>query len=100
MERVDLQEQFEKDLFDACRESMKACGYYPGEFLGRATRMGAVEAARRLLHETTPGYYFRSLCDLHRQDLSVEAQVARPEYRTLFTPEEIRTATQRMRAQA
>jgi len=98
MEQFDLQEQFARDLRAACRESAQICGYFPGEVLGRAANVGAVEAARRLLRDTSPGYYFRSLCGQRRLDLSVEAQVLRPEYQPLFTPEEVNTATERMRA--
>ena len=96
MECLDPQEQFAEDLTAACFESAKTCGYFPGEVLGKAKNLGAVETARRILHEGSPGYYFRLLCQKRRLDLSVEAQAVRPEYRQFFTPRELETAMTRL----
>ena len=64
--------------------------------MGMITRSGAFEAVRTLLAKRVPSEGFTVLWEMGRLDLSVEAIVLKPEWRTCFSPQEIDTARRRL----
>ena len=58
--------------------------------------MGRVETARRLITSNDPSDGFTTLWEKQRLDLSVEAHVLQPQFRDLFTQQEIRSARERL----
>lgn len=94
---TDLEQDFEHALHDIYLESKRVCKTNPTRFLNMITDMGAVETARTLLNarEVQVGFTDAWLCG--RLDLTVEYVVLRPEFETLFTPEQLQTACNRLR---
>lgn len=74
-----------------CRAGRRAkteAGYNATLFLRMLSEHGPIETARRLITATQPSDGFTRLWERKRLDLTVEAQVLRPEFETLFTTEE------------
>ena len=59
--------------------------------------IGLIETARRLVSSTQPSQGFTALWERRRLDLTVEAQVLRPEFTDLFTESERDAARSRLR---
>ena len=94
MEQLRL--QFQDNVLKTYREAKKL-GYKPGIFLDMIGTYGGVETAKRLL--STQEFVqegVKRLWELGRLDLSVEALVLRPEYKELFTTEELKIARKRL----
>ena len=91
-----LEAQFHQAMIDIYVIAKRACKYNATYFLGMVTEHGGLEAARRLLasENTSDGFGTLLLCG--RLNLTVEAHVLKPEFRKLFTHEEIAVATKRL----
>ena len=61
------------------------------------SEVGGLETARRLLQKTDLSEGFVTLWTIGRLDLTVEAHVIKPEFRPLFTSQEIAIAEQRLK---
>ncbi|WP_438749178.1 hypothetical protein [Pararhizobium sp. O133] len=82
-------------LYDHCA----AIGFRPVLFRRQVILKGGVEAARELVFKPgTTG--LERLVDARKIDLSMEAAMIKAEYRTLFTPLEIKEAAKRLEASA
>jgi len=93
----NLKQQFQEEMLYTYREAKKL-GYKPGIFLDMIATYGAVNTSKKLL--ATEDYIqdgVKRLWELKRLDLSMEASVIKPEYRELFTEQEINTAKKRLR---
>lgn len=78
-------------LYDRCAE----LGFRPVLLRRYVVLNGGVAAARELVFKPgTTG--LERLMDLGRPELSMEAMMLRPEYRPLFSPEELKEAGQRL----
>jgi hypothetical protein len=71
-------------------------GFGMATLLGMVADSGPTEAARRIVRQ--PSKVFTKLSEHRRLDLSVEAIVLRAEFRPLFTDDELRLASERLRA--
>ncbi len=79
----------------ALYEHCAALGFRPVLFRRQVILKGGVEAAKEFVFKPgTTG--FERLLDARRVDLSMEAAMTRAEYRTLFTPLEIKEAAKRL----
>ena len=89
-----LARQFENELKDKMLRAKKECKYNPTRFNQMLARYGGVETAKRLIANsmatgiTSDGFTTLLLCG--RLDLTMEHSVCKPEYRELFTADEIR----------
>ena len=83
---MTLEKQFEQEMIDIYVTAKKECGYTASRFLQLLSTKGGLAAAKQLISKRTEG--FTILWEHGRLDLSVEAHVLKPEYQTLFTPEE------------
>ena len=85
--------QFENELKDKMLRAKKECKYNPTRFNQMLAQYGGVETAKRLISNgittgaTSDGYTTLYLCG--RLDLTMEHSMCKPEYRDLFTSEEI-----------
>ena len=76
-----------------CFMQKKECRYNPTRFNQMIAKYGGVETAKRLIANalqtgnTSDG--FATLCLCGRLDLTMENSVCKPEYQSLFSPEEI-----------
>lgn len=91
-----LEAQFHQAMIDIYVTAKRDCKYNATYFLSMVTEHGGLEAARRLLASEAVSDGFGTLLLCGRLDLTVEAHVLKPEFRPLFTPEEITVATKRL----
>lgn len=90
---------FERDMA-SIYDRAKAAGYNATRFLTMVHEHGGLETAHRLLASADVSYGFGELWLMGRQDLTVEAHVLRPEYRSLFSDAQLRTARERLGSHA
>ena len=93
----DLEERFNQAMLDIYKIAKSDINYSANYFLQMVSELGGLEAARRLLAKTELSDGFAELYLHDRLDLTVEAHVIRPEFRALFTAEELRIAEKRLR---
>lgn len=79
---------FGSAMSDVYRRARSEAGYNATIFLRMLSEQGPLETARRLITASQPSDGFTQLWERHRLDLTVEAQVLRPEFDALFTDEE------------
>jgi hypothetical protein len=93
----DLSARFENDMIEIVyRTTGRETGYWASYFLRTVKRYGGVGAARRLLETKGVSKGLLTLREKDRLDLAMEAIVLRPEYASLFTPEERAIAAARL----
>ena len=91
MDKLEL--QFENELRDKMLRAKRECKYNPTRFNQMLAQYGGVGTAKRLIASgiatgtTSDGYATLYLCG--RLDLTMEHSVCKPEYRDLFTVEEV-----------
>ncbi len=95
MPNGDLEAPFHKEMQRIYTEA-STFGYYPTRFLVMLTERGGVTTAKSLLNSSTISEGFTRLWIEGRLDLSVEAVVLHPQWRTLFTADELATAQIRL----
>ena len=95
LDRSEAERQFDHAMWRTFEESVKA-GYQPSYFLRSVKKHGGVETARRLLAKDGLSKGFDALRRVGRLDLSVEAQILRPQFIDLFTEEERTIARARL----
>jgi hypothetical protein len=98
MPRSAVEERFHQAMIDVYERARREAGYHAARFLGMVSEVGGVEAAHRLLKAPDPSDGFVALWEKGRLDLSVEAQVLRPEFRELFSADELARAMSRLAA--
>lgn len=94
--RTELERAFHRAMVDVYRRARSELGYDATRFLQMVNESGGLEAARQLLRAPAVSDGFAVLWERGRLDLSVESQVLRPEFRSLFTEAERATARRRL----
>ena len=87
--------QFHQEMLNIYKEAA-AFGYRPTYFLRMVNEQGGLVAARQLLTDGTVSDGFVRLWQEGRLDLSVEAVVLDPQWRDLFTSDELAVAQRRL----
>lgn len=90
------EQQFHQAMLDIYRRAMTETSYKPTYFLQMVSELGGLQAARALLQKTGMSDGFAELWERDRLDLTVEAHVIKPEFRSLFSDEEVATAKMRL----
>jgi hypothetical protein len=85
----DPQVEFGRAMRHVYSRAKSEVGYNATYFLRMLTDYGPMDTARRLIASTQPSEGFTQLWERKRLDLTVEAQVLRPEFATLFTEDEL-----------
>jgi hypothetical protein len=99
MENIMADVTMEQQLRDEFIKATKECiliGYHPKIFIQMISDLGAVETAVRLTMSSTIPSGYETLRKKGRLDLSVEAIIAKKQYRQLFAPEVIARAIERL----
>src|SRR5882672_9874293 len=96
LERSEAERQFDHAMHHTYEAAGKETGYWAGRFLQMVRRRGGVDAARKLLADPQVSDGFLKLRKAGRLDLSVEREVLRPKFDSLFTDEERAVARQRL----
>lgn len=90
------EQAFEQAMRLACTEAA-TLGYYPGRFLDKLERIGAVPYAKELVASGELQAGLKRLNDMNRLDLSIEHLVATDlRFRGLFTESEREAAQWRL----
>lgn len=76
--------------------SKKEIGYIAPRFLRMIVDYGPLVTAQKLIHKSGGTNGFTNLWEHHRLDLSVEALVLKPKYRSLFTNDELQICRDRL----
>jgi hypothetical protein len=97
-DRSDVEARFDDAMLEIFWLAGEATGYWANYFLRKVRRHAGVWSARDLLHRSGVSPGFERLRKEGRLDLSMEALVIRPEFRELFTPNEIAIASDRLAA--
>ncbi|MCR8633926.1 hypothetical protein [Paenibacillus radicis (ex Xue et al. 2023)] len=92
-----LIEQFHKDVISAYKKAKSECGYNASIFIQIVTRDGALKVAKDFIHKKQATTGFEKLYFAGRLDLTIEAHVLLPKYKSMFTLEERKTAFERLK---
>ncbi|WP_165504938.1 phospholipase D family protein [Rhizobium leguminosarum] len=87
---------FDRAMF-AIYDQAASFGYYPHDFRSMVEKLGGVPAARQLINTVKVSQGFTRLWEEKRLDLSVEALAVSPQWRALFTVEEIKRSRRRLK---
>lgn len=96
--RSDVEARFDDAMLEIFWLAGEATGYWANYFLRKVRKHAGVWSARDLLHRSGVSPGFERLRKEGRLDLSMEALVIRPEFRDLFTPDEVAIASDRLAA--
>jgi hypothetical protein len=94
---TELEKQFEQAMIDLYQTAIDECNYRATRFLQMVLEHGGLATARTLLATNIPSEGFTRLWECRRLDLTLEAQILRPEFAELFTEEQKATAAQRLK---
>jgi hypothetical protein len=83
-------------MMNIYHRARKEAGYNATRYLQMLHDQGGVGTAQTLLHATQVSEGYTALWERKRLDLTVEALALQPEWRELFTPEELDIARQRL----
>lgn len=91
-----LLERFNAAMLEVYGAAMREAGYSARRFLYMTRRRGGHEAARHLLAKSGVSEGFQRLAAARKLPLTMEYQVLRPEFASLFSPEEREEARRRL----
>ena len=92
----ESEQAFAKAMRDVYLRAKTEAGYNATYFLRMLSDHGPVETARRLITSRQPSEGFTQLWQRKRLDLTVEAQVLRPDFVDLFTDDERNACRRRL----
>ena len=90
-----MQSNFDEAMLDIYRKADVQLGIKFKNFLDKVVTLGGLGAAKHFLHDPLQSG-FTTLWERKRLDLTMEALVIRPEWRELFTENELREAKKRL----
>jgi hypothetical protein len=91
-----LEDSFHKAMVNLYWRAKEECGYTASYFSRMLTELGGIETAKTLVLKDKPTNGFTALWELGRLDLTVEALVLVPEFKSLFDEEVIHAARKRL----
>jgi hypothetical protein len=94
---MGILEEFHEEMINIYKKAKKECNYNAKIFLTMVVDHGGLEAAKILLSSDAPQYGFEKLWEYGRLDLTMEALALRPQYRSLFSDQELKMAEKRLR---
>lgn len=99
--RMEMQRRLHAAMLNLFRQAGKETGYWGTRYLQSVKRHGGLATAQRMLQPRKGGKIDQGLLAMieagRADELSVEAMVSRPEFRELFTDQELREASRRLR---
>src|SRR5947209_2905454 len=95
---MSLADELTDALIDGYKRAGEEVGYWGHRYLRSIRNNGAVATATRMLRprntDQRKGLY--ALLDAGRTDLTLEAIILQPRFRTLFSPAELKEAAERL----
>jgi polyferredoxin len=95
---MNLENEFHEAMLELYKLAKTECNYNATRFLRMVSKHGGVKTAKILLATDKPSEGYVTLWECGRLDLTVEACVVKPEFVSLFTDEELKTAKERLKA--
>ena len=93
---TELEKRFDRDMRSIYSTAKRECGYNATRFLQLVGEKGGLAAAKQLISKPGGTEGFTTLWEHHRLDLSVEALVLKPEYKSLFSENELKLCRDRL----
>ncbi len=96
---MSTEDEFHEEMLAIYKRAGKETGYWGNYFLRSVKKHRGLATAKQMLRSSKQGTIqkgLQSLIDAGRPDLSVENLVQQPRFVSLFTPEEIAEAKQRL----
>lgn len=93
---TELEKRFDRDMRSIYTTAKRECGYNATRFLQLVGEKGGLAAAKQLISKPGGTEGFTTLWEHHRLDLSVEALVLKPEYKSLFSENEQKLCRDRL----
>ena len=93
---TELEKQFDRDMRNIYTTAKRECGYNATRFLQLVGEKGGLAAAKQLISKPGGTEGFTTLWEYQRLDLSVEALVLKPEYKSLFSENEQKLCRDRL----
>ena len=94
---ANVKTDFHNEMLRIYDKAKEECHYNATYFLRMVREMGGVAAAKRLLSSNAPQSGLFELWECGRLDISMEALVLSPRFRSLFTEDELKIAGQRLK---
>jgi hypothetical protein len=92
----DTEQRFDAAMMNIYHRARKEARYNATRYLQMLHDQGGHATAQTLLHACQVSEGYTALWERKRLDLTVEALVLQPEWRELFTPDELTIARQRL----
>lgn len=92
---MDIRDKFKARIQDSIRESYEL-GYSPTRFESMIQEKHPVEVAKKLVLSSEIQTGVKELKKLNRLDLTIESLMGLPEFKELFTPDELSAAKWRL----
>jgi hypothetical protein len=92
----DLEIEFNRAMTDIYVTAKRECSYSATRFLSMIADLGGLETARRLIRAAHESEGYENLWERGRLDLTVEALILDPKWRTLFTDNDRAIAEKRL----
>ena len=99
MQDIDLHklsDQFDREMMNVYNSALKKCNYKASRFLQMFLEYKGVTTAKMLLSKRDVQYGFTELYLCGCLGLSMEVLVLKPEYKALFTTDELQEAKRRL----
>ena len=96
MPQSSLETRFHQAMLEIYKRAKAECGYNATRFLGMLSEHGGLSTALYLLRASTVSEGYTALWERARLDLTVEAEVLKPEWQSLFAPEDLEVAQRRL----
>lgn len=94
---TELEKKFDQAMIDLYQTAIDECNYRATRFLQMVLEHGGLATARMLLTTKIPSEGFTRLWECGRLDLTLEAQILRPEFGELVTEEQKAIAAKRLK---
>ncbi len=91
-----LERRFHAAMLEIYQRAKHEAGYNATRFLGMVSELGGLETARTLINAPAVSDGYAALWERGRLDLTVEAEVLKPEWHDLFSEHERAIARQRL----
>jgi hypothetical protein len=92
----DIEQQFDVAMMNIYHRARKEARYNATRYLQMLHEQRGLRTAQTLLYASQVSEGYTALWERKRLDLTVEALVLQPEWRDLFTAEELEIARQRL----
>lgn len=92
----ETEKRFDTEMMNIYQRARDEAKYNATRYLHMVIEQGGLRAAQTLIHSPQVSEGYTALWERKRLDLTVEALILKPDWRELFTSEELDIAQQRL----